>query len=137
MDILIPASSDEISGLLSSIQEKACRLDPIPSWIIKRNRDILSPFIASICNVSFQQEYFPPHMKEMIIRTLLIKCGLDPTAQKNYRLVSNLSFISKVLEQTVHNQLMSYMAGEGMMPPTQSANRKQETALFNKGECVA
>ena len=43
---------------------------------------------------------------------------------KNYRHVSNLSFLSKLLEKVVQDILQAFLDSNNLMPPTQSAYRK-------------
>jgi len=59
-----------------------------------------------------------------IVRPLLKKSGLDASDLKNYRPVSNLSFLSKLLEKVVQVRLHAYFDSRGAMPCTQSAYRK-------------
>ena len=64
---------------------------------------------------------------------ILKKTDLDPNILKNFRPVSNLSFISKPLEKIVANQLDNYLERGSLYEPLQSAYRKQhstETALL-------
>ena len=50
-------------------------------------------------NLSLQSAKVPDSMKEALVTPLLKKDDLDPEVLKNYRPVSNLSFLSKVLER--------------------------------------
>ena len=64
---------------------------------------------------------------------LIKKEGLDPAIPKNYRPVSNLSFISKLVERTVAQQLNGFLSHTGSLPSNQSAYRQfhsTETALI-------
>ena len=61
------------------------------------------------------------------------KPSLNKDSMKNYRPVSNLSFLSKVLEKVVGNQLNSHINGSNTSSQYQSAYRKfrsTETALL-------
>ena len=61
------------------------------------------------------------------------KAGLDPSIPSSYRPVSNLTFLSKVLERVVHIQMTRYLAANNLLPKFQSAYRKShstETALM-------
>ena len=65
--------------------------------------------------------------------TTFKKPGLDKEVLKNYRPVSNLSFISKVLEKVVAKRLDDNMLDNNLYSPVQSAYRKRhstETALL-------
>ena len=61
-------------------------------------------------------------LKEAKLRPLLQKFGLDTTF-KNYRPVSNLSFVSKLIEQVICEQLTRYIHSTGKMEPLQSAKK--------------
>ena len=63
----------------------------------------------------------------------LKKAGLDHNNFKNYRPVSNLSFLSKVIEKVVLKQLLEYLNTNSLLSPNQSAYRpchSTETALL-------
>ena len=66
------------------------------------------------------------------MKPLLKKPGLDQEILKNFRPVSNLSFVSKVIEKVIAARLLDHMKENGLMDPYQSAYRKghsTETAL--------
>ena len=68
-----------------------------------------------------------------VIGPLVKKSGLDKEVLKNYRPVSNLSFISKVLEKVVAKRLDDHMLDNNLYCSVQSAYRERhstETALF-------
>ena len=93
---------------------------------------LLSPFIALLCNKSLTTVCFPSEFKQAVACPLLKKSGLDSSLLKNYRPVSTLSFLSKLLERVVQSQLQTYFDSNDMMPKTQSAYRpfhSTETAL--------
>ena len=55
---------------------------------------------------------------------ILKKPGLHPYDLANYRPVSNMSFMSNVVERNAYNQMMSYLQENNLMPAKQSAYRK-------------
>ena len=64
---------------------------------------------------------------------LLKKPSLDLHDLKNYRPVSNLSFVSKLVERVAVKQLVDYLEAYELMPKLQSAYRKHhstETAVL-------
>ena len=62
-------------------------------------------------------------LKKAVVRPPLKKHGLDAIQMKNYRPLSNLPFLSKVLERSVQSRLQTFLDGNGLMPKTQSAYR--------------
>ena len=72
------------------------------------------------------------NMKSALVHPLLKKLG-PPLIKRNYRPVSNLSYISKVIEGAVCNQLTRYVETTGKLQECQSAYRdghSTETALL-------
>jgi len=125
-------TTDEIEKLISSALCKTCQLDPAPIWLVKDMRGLLSPFISLLFNKSLDTGCFPSEFKKALVRPLLKKRGLDANQLKNFRPVSNLSFLSKLLERVVQSRLQSYLNRCDLMPATQSAYRKfhsTETAV--------
>ena len=77
---------------------------------------------------------FPSQLKSAIVKPLLKTSTLDPEIFKNYRPVSNLSFISNVIEKVIANQLLKHMEENGLLEKMQSAYRSghsTETALLH------
>ena len=112
--------------------KKSCALDPIPTPLLVKSIDALLPVITEIINLSLQSGYFPPVWKEALVLPILKKANLD-LVYKNYRPVSNLSFISKVIERAVFLQVDNYMKRNDLYPSLQSAYRRNhstETALL-------
>ena len=123
----------EIRHIILKAPSKSCELDPLPSWLLKECVDELSPIVTSIVNASLNHAIVPLSLKTALIRPLLKKSGLDKEVLKNYRPVSNLSFISKVLEKVVAKRLDDHMLDNNLYSSVQSAYRERhstETALL-------
>ena len=73
--------------------------------------------------------------KQAVVTPLLKKPGLDPNDLKNFRPVSNLPFISKILEKVVlTRQLQKHLSENDLLEIKQSAYRKNhitETTLLS------
>ena len=76
-------------------------LDPIPTSLTIQCLDDLVSLITFIVNASLSTFIVPPQFKQAIVTPLLKKPGLDTDDMKNFRPVSNLAFISKILEKGV------------------------------------
>ena len=94
-----PVSEGEILKILKSSTSKSCHLDPIPSALVKECADILVTQIINIINYSLREGSFPNSFKTAYVTPLLKKPSLDRNLLKNYGPVSNLSFISKLIEK--------------------------------------
>jgi len=95
-------------------------------------RSIFAPILAMLINVSLQSGNLPDTHKRAIIRPRLKKPGLDTSDPASYRPISNLSFISKLVERVVHRQISNHVESNNLLPPTQSGFRKYhstETAI--------
>ena len=90
--------------------------------------------MTSIINLSLQTCTFPRAFKHGLVTPLLKKPGLDKEVLSNYRPITNLSFISKVLERIVANQLDNHFSDHDILSPSQSTYRSHhstETALLS------
>ena len=124
-------SKETVSNMIRSSKPTTCPTDPIPSSIVKDNCDILSPLITEIINKSLLQGSFSDSWKMATVKPLLKKAGLE-TVLSNYRPVSNLSFISKLVEKCVVSQLNTYLSTHSLHSSHQSAYKEcfsTETAL--------
>lgn len=84
-------------------------------------------------NNSFVIGRFPSKWKHAIVKPLLKKAGAEESSPANFRPVSNLTFISKVLERIANHQLIGYLSASHLLPRLQSAYRRghsTETALL-------
>ena len=113
---------------------KSCTLDPVPTFLLREFIDLLLPYITAMVNASLSQGRFPSSQKHAVITPLLKKAGLDTTDMGNYRPVSNLPFMSKVVERLAAAQLHQYLAEHRLLPCRQSAYRRShstETAIID------
>ena len=67
---------------------------------------MLLPVITDIVNRSLDEALIPNSLKTALIIPLLKKTNLDTEEFKNFRPVSNLPFVSKLIEKSVAVQLV-------------------------------
>ena len=94
----------------------------------------LSPFLTVLFNRSLQTGVFPASQKAAIITPVIKKATLDPYDTNSYRPISNLSFVSKLLERCANDQLNEHLNANGLLPDVQSAYRRNhstETAVLS------
>ena len=124
---------DEVKHLIESSPTKSCELDPIPTWLVKECMLELLPLITAIINNSITSGVYPCLYRKAIVRPLLKKTVLDPNEYKNYIPVSNLFFISKLIEKAVSLQLEHYLSQNNLLDIYQSGYRmyhSTETAIL-------
>ena len=114
------ATEDDIKELILSSSSKSCDLDPIPTSVLRNCVDILVTTITDIIIISMDTSTFP---KKINVRPLLKK-HLFLNELKNHRPVSNLSFITKILEEVVDHRLQAHIKNNHISNPLQSAYRK-------------
>ena len=123
----------DVCHLVLSAPCKSSDLDPLPTGLVKDCIDVLVTPIVSIVNLSLSEGCFPTHFKSALVSPLFKKPTINRDDMKNYRPVSNFSFLSKILEKLVANRLNSYINSSHTSNDYQSAYRKfhsTETALL-------
>ena len=86
-----------------------------------------------ICH--YESLRFPNHLKTALIPALLKKTGLNRDSLKNYCPVSNLTFISKVIEKVISGRLHEHLIGKSCSilcsQRTEINKHSTETALID------
>ena len=124
-------SVEDTIKLIRQSPSTSCELDPVPTTILKEVTPSVGPLVASIVNKSRQTGVFPQDLKEALVKPTLKKSNLD-LIDKNYRPVSNLEFMGKILECAVTSQLTQHISYNNLMEAMQSTYRSghsTETAL--------
>ena len=132
-------SPDELGNTIKRMSNKFCELDPIPTWLLKVCLPELSAILLYIVNSSLTEGVFPETMKHAIVKPALKKHNADPDSLKNYRPISNLSFVSKILERVVLNQFNDYLEEHALFCSEQSGYRPHhscETLLIRMNEDI-
>ena len=81
---------------------------------------------------------FPISCKSSIVIPLIKKPGLDQEMLKNYRPVSNLSFLSKVIEKVIFIRISGHILDNNIVVSFQSAYRDiyaVDTQLYISFKC--
>ena len=118
-----PTTFSEIRNLIFSSQNKQCELDSIPTFLLKLCFDELGLTIINIINFSLSEGIFPSSFKQAIVHHLLKKPSLPDDDLNNIRPISNLNFISKILEKVVASRIQSHLLSNSISSSFQSAYR--------------
>ena len=133
LDILSPVSVPEVYKLITNIQPKTSSVDYIPTSIIKSCPVVFSEIICTLANLSFKAGVFPSMFKSAVVTPLIKKAGMDAEIPSNYRPISNLNNISKILERLFLARLQPQVLSSPHFNSLQSAYRPHhstETALL-------
>ena len=118
---------------LSNIDvSKATGTDNIGPRLIKLAAPYIADDITFICNHSINNSIFPNKWKEAKVSPLYKNGSHDDV--NNYRPISILPILSKVLEKHVHDCLSNFLHENNLLHKTQSGFRSQhscETALIH------
>ena len=125
---------DELSiwRYIRELNKTCCSLEPINVSKITVAFEAAAPFIASLVNKYFEECIFVTSEKVALLRPLLKKPSLDVEDMNSIRPVSNLSFLSKIVERAMLDQLLPFLEENSIIPKNQSAYRQfhsTETAL--------
>ena len=128
-----PATEDEVREVLKQTAKKSCCLDPIPAFLLMECTEELLPVITRIINLSLSTSHVPRTLKTAVVTPVLKKLTAGPDELTNFRPVSNLPFIVKLLEKVVSRHLKDHKTENELYERTQSAYRaghSTETALL-------
>ena len=101
--------------------------------MLKQCWPVILPVFTDIVNHSLDCAIMPEMLKIAQIRPGLKKASLDDEIFKNLRLVSNLTFVSKVIEKAVSYQPIEHVDSNDFSEPIQSVYKSlhnTETALL-------
>ena len=93
----------------------------------------MAAILAKLVNASLDYAAFPSSMKHAIVMPIVKKPGMDLSSLSSYRPISNLPFVSKLLERVVAYELTTYLNTNHLMSTHQSAYRRHhstETTLL-------
>lgn len=126
-------SSEEVLKILNRSPTKSCSLDPWPTFLVKECADILIQPLTQLINLSLSAGVFPDKFKSAVVTPLIKKPTLDKSVLKNYRPVSGLNFVSKLIERVVSKQLKLHLSTNNLDNLYQSAYKaghSTETTLL-------
>uniref|UniRef100_A0A8C6VP90 Reverse transcriptase domain-containing protein n=1 Tax=Naja naja TaxID=35670 RepID=A0A8C6VP90_NAJNA len=101
------------------LSSTTCLLDPCPSWLVYASREVTCGWLWAVVNASLREGAFTAALKEAVVRPLLKKPALDPAELNNFRPVSNLRFLAKVVKSVVAQQFPLFLEEADYLDPYQ------------------
>ena len=115
---------------LKHCPNKQCGLDALPTSLLKHCSCILAPVITRIFNLSLATCDFCPQLKQSVITPLLKKPSCDTDKLSNYRPISNLSVVSKIIERIVKSRLTDHLTVNRLFNHVQSSLHIENSTLL-------
>ena len=125
-------SQDTVKEYACKSAKKSCNLDPLPASLMKNCLDMLLPTITNIVNLSLSTGTMPETLKVAELVPALKKHNADHEQFFNFRPISNLVMVSKVIEKAVSVQLTDHVRTHHLEEWFQSAykiHHSTETVL--------
>ena len=124
-------SSTKVNKVKSATKElqnkKATGVNSIPSKILKNNKDVLSKPLCDLINLAFVSGTFPQQLKTAIIIIPVYKVG-DPLDCTNYRPISLLSNLGKLIEKLIHSRINIFLVNHKFFYKNQFGFRKKQSS---------
>ncbi|XP_073804016.1 uncharacterized protein isoform X1 [Danio rerio] len=122
-----------LEEIVQVMKTSTCSLDTLPTSFFKTVFTCLEMDLLKVVNASLLSGIFPTSLKTAVVKPLLKKSNLDNTLLSNYRPISNLPFIGKIIEKVVFNQVNKFLNFRGCLDNFQSgfrAHHSTESALI-------
>ena len=103
----------DVEMRICKLPPKSCELDPMLTTLLKDMAKVVTSIITSIINSSLLSGEFYKGLKIAHVKPLIKKKGMDAVF-KSFRLVSNLSYISKLVERFAADQLVDHVSQNGL-----------------------
>ena len=109
IEVFEPTTTAEIYNILGSTG-KTCIPDPLPTKQLSDNVESVVPIITHVTNASLENAVMSALFKQATVRPLLKKQSLNKDILSNYRPISNLSHLAKVIEKVAARRMISHIS---------------------------
>lgn len=121
--VLLDTCHREVENTLMSLDSKSAPgWDGISTLFLKQTKDILVPLISDLANLCFSTGIFPFLLKRSIV-TPVYKGG-ESDDVNNYRPISVLASISKIIEKLLNTRIVNYLTKYNILSSSQYGFRK-------------
>lgn len=121
--VLFNVDSDEIDSLIMNLRRDcAVGWDNISARILQSSRAVFVPILTHICQLSLSTGVFPKAFKKAIVFPVF-KNG-DRHDVSNYRPISVLTAMSKILEKVINSRLVKFLNTNNILSNNQFGFRE-------------
>ena len=134
--MLTPVYEQEIAKIISKLPAKhSSGYDNISNVLLKRLSSILSPILCKLCNMSLTTGVFPDTMK--IAEVVPLYKGKNPCEECNYRPISLLTTMSKILEKVMYTRVYGFLNNTGQIYNSQYGFRTKHSCDHAVSEVIS
>ena len=106
--MLSPVSDDEVVRLICKLAPKtSAGYDNISNVLLKKLCPVLAPILSTLCSKSLASGVFPDSMK--LAEVVPLYKRKSPHEKTNYRPISLLTTMSKILEKTMYSRVYNFL----------------------------
>lgn len=137
--VILEVDESEVESTIMNLRnDTATGWDGIPSTLLKVCSNTLVPLVTHIINISIANGVFPEPFKRALVHPIH-KSGTRDCVN-NYRPISVLSALSKVMEKLINTRLVNYLNKHSVIAPNQYGFKKgvsTEDAVINLTQFVS
>lgn len=111
-----------LRNTLPSLHSNAVGLDGICRRLLQISMSVIFPMVLDLFNMSLQSSTFPDPWK--LSHVVPILKSRRPSSSSDYRSISLLCSLSKILEKIVHTQLCAFLNVNDLLDPLQTGFRR-------------
>jgi hypothetical protein len=128
-------NDSDVSKIIDQLKPKTSSgIDCISNKLIKMLKEVILPFLTLIINQCIETGIFPDKLKMAKVIPLFKKNEKD--LLENYRPISLLPSLSKVIEKVIHNQIVDYFIDLKLFFENQYGFRKGHSTELSALELV-
>lgn len=113
---------EELISIITNMKNVGHGVDNINAKIFKLTYNTILDKLVHFVNICLEQGTFPSRLKIAVIKPIY-KSG-DKTQMTNYRPISILPYISKIIEKVIHVRIMEHVSINNIICPNQFGFRK-------------
>ena len=127
----------EVSYHIKNLKNSKQNIDNISITIFKEFHELYASIIADLINICFETGIFPDSMKKAVVLPLFKKD--NPDIMSNYRPISILPKLSKIIEKCLKSRLVQYFTRNNLFNNVQFgflAEKSTQDALLHITEKI-
>jgi hypothetical protein len=122
-------NENKVTKVMNKInRDKASDIYKIKPAIIKDLTPFLTPILTTLFNASIDENEYPDSLK--YTKVIEVYKSKDKTLPSNYRPISLLPIIAKLLDTLINDQLMHHLLKHNILSPTQYAFRPHSSTTL-------